>query len=85
MRPTPSTLLVNLINNINIPIEQNIPILPRYAIVDLEVGMTDHRIHDAGALRDDGAVFHHASKEGLLRFIDDVDYLCGHNITHHDV
>ena len=27
-----------------------------YAIVDVEIGLTDHRIHDIGALRYDGAI-----------------------------
>ncbi len=52
--------------------------------MDLEVGMLDHKIHDIGALRHDGAVYHHASRDGLLQFIDEVDFLCGHNIVHHD-
>lgn len=57
----------------------------RYAFVDVEVGLKDHKIHDIGALRHDEAVYHSASKEGLVRFVDDVDYLCGHNIIHHDI
>ena len=57
---------------------------PRYAIVDVEVGMKDHKIHDIGALRDDGAVFHGASKDELFDFLREADYLCGHNIIHHD-
>ena len=56
----------------------------RYAIVDVEIGLTDHRIHDIGALRYDGAIFHKASKEELLPFLERVEYLCGHNIIHHD-
>lgn len=52
--------------------------------MDLEVGVLDHKIHDIGALRHDGAVYHHASRDGLLQFIDEVDFLCGHNIVHHD-
>ena len=55
-----------------------------YAIVDVEIGLTDHRIHDIGALRYDGAIFHKASKEELLPFLERVEYLCGHNIIHHD-
>ena len=57
---------------------------PRYAIVDVEVGIKDHKIHDIGALRDDGAVFHKASKDELFDFLREMDYLCGHNIIHHD-
>lgn len=56
----------------------------RYAIVDVEVGLKDHKIHDIGALRQDGATFHKASKEELFEFLRDTDYLCGHNILHHD-
>ena len=56
----------------------------RYAIVDVEVGWNDHKIHDIGGLLSNGAVYHNASKRGLLDFISDVDYVCGHNIIHHD-
>lgn len=55
-----------------------------YAFIDVEVGVKDHKIHDIGAIRYDGAVYHAASKEGLLAFLEGVDYVCGHNIVHHD-
>ena len=57
---------------------------PRYAIVDVEVGLKDHKIHDIGALRHDGATYHKTSKEELFKFLGDIDYICGHNIIHHD-
>ena len=38
------------------------------AFVDTEVGLKDHKIHDIGALRDDGATFHQASQTALNRF-----------------
>lgn len=56
----------------------------RYALVDVEVGLKDHKIHDIGALRHDGATYHKASRQELLEFLGDVNYLCGHNIIHHD-
>lgn len=56
----------------------------RWAIVDIEVGLSDHKIHDIGALRYDGAVYHNSSKGSLMDFIRDVDYICGHNIIYHD-
>lgn len=56
----------------------------RYAIVDIELGLKDHKIHDIGAIRYDDATFHQTSKEKLFDFIKDTDYLCGHNIIHHD-
>lgn len=57
---------------------------PNYAIVDVEVGLKDHKIHDIGALRHDGATFHKNSKEELFAFLRGTRYLCGHNIIHHD-
>mgnify|MGYP000856488838 CR=1 FL=1 len=56
----------------------------RYAIVDVEVGLKNHKIHDIGALRHDGATYHKASKKELFEFLSGTDYICGHNIIHHD-
>lgn len=56
----------------------------RYAFVDCEVGVKDKKIHDIGALRWDGATFHSADKKAVLQFLQDVDFVCGHNIIHHD-
>lgn len=55
-----------------------------WAFVDLEVSLSDHKIHDIGALRDDGAVYHGCQKDEVLDFLNNVDYICGHNIIHHD-
>lgn len=55
-----------------------------YAFVDVEVGVKDHAIHDIGTIRHDGQTFHKASRDELLGFIADIDYVCGHNIIHHD-
>ena len=60
------------------------PSSSRWAIVDVEVGMKDHKIHDIGALRENGAVFHNCSKEALTDFLQGVEYVCGHNVIHHD-
>ncbi len=57
---------------------------PSYAVVDCEVGLRDKKIHDIGSLRWDGAVFHSADKHTMKEFLDGVDYICGHNIIHHD-
>ena len=56
----------------------------QYAIVDCEVSMKDKRVHDIGALRWDGATFHSADKHAMKLFLDGVDFVCGHNIIHHD-
>ena len=55
-----------------------------YTIVDVEVGLEDHKIHDIGALRYDGATYHNVSKEKFFDFLGNTDYICGHNIIHHD-
>ncbi|WP_289199463.1 RecQ family ATP-dependent DNA helicase, partial [Bacteroides acidifaciens] len=55
-----------------------------YAIVDVEVGLKDRKIHDIGALKHDDTTFHKTSKEELFIFLNDIDYICGHNIIHHD-
>ena len=56
----------------------------RYVFVDVETGLKDHKIHDIGAVRYDGATFHKASKMELKDFLQGTDYICGHNIVHHD-
>ncbi|MCQ2299613.1 MAG: RecQ family ATP-dependent DNA helicase [Bacteroidales bacterium] len=56
----------------------------RFAFVDVEVGVKDKKIHDIGALRWDGALFHSADRSALMRFLEDVYFVCGHNIIHHD-
>lgn len=62
------------------------PDVSKYAFVDTEVGTKDHKIHDIGALRYDEATYHGTSKEELERFLLEgkVEFVCGHNIVHHD-
>lgn len=57
----------------------------RYAFVDVEVGLKDKRIHDIGILRWDGAKYHSADKKAAISFLEDVDFVCGHNVIHHDM
>lgn len=56
----------------------------RYAFVDTEIGVSDHKIHDIGAVRYDGQIYHGTSVNELEKFLNGIDYLCGHNIVHHD-
>ncbi len=53
--------------------------------IDTEVGVDDHKIHDMGAIRLDGSCFHSASIRDFAAFVEGADYLCGHNILHHDL
>lgn len=57
--------------------ERNTSPIAKLAVVDVEVGISDHRIHDIGAVRHDGSIFHQSSKEGLLEFLENVDFVCG--------
>lgn len=68
-------------NNDLTPIKRN---ANSYAFVDVEVGVKNHKIQDIGALRYDGATLHKNSKADLQAFLRHIDFLCGHNIVHHD-
>lgn len=57
----------------------------RIAFIDTEVGVEDKKIHDIGAVRSDGGVFHSSSLRDFAIFISDADFVCGHNIVHHDL
>ena len=52
---------------------------------DTEVGISDEKIHDIGAVSEDGSTFHSSFISDFLSFIDKDVILCGHNIIHHDL
>ena len=53
--------------------------------IDTEIGIDDEKIHDIGALRSDRAVFHSASVQSFIEFAANAEFVCGHNIIHHDL
>ena len=55
------------------------------AFIDSEVGIADKKIYDLGAIRDGNVCFHSASINNFCDFISGADFLCGHNIIHHDL
>jgi len=55
------------------------------AFIDVEVGYADGKPHDFGSVRDDGRELHSSSHAEFVRFIEDAEFLCGHNIIHHDL
>lgn len=63
----------------------------RLVFIDLETGRNDSKIFDVGALRvetpdlNDETPFHSSSLHSFLSFIADAEFLCGHNIVHHDL
>lgn len=52
---------------------------------DTEVGVNDNKIHDIGAVKHNGGFFHSASIADFCSFCSGAEYICGHNIIHHDL
>ena len=52
---------------------------------DTEIGIDDKKIHDIGAVRSDKGTLHTASVSDFCAFAADADFLCGHNVVHHDM
>ena len=53
--------------------------------IDAEISMDDNKIHDLGAVKDDWTIFRSASIRDFVSFISGSDFICGHNIVHHDL
>ncbi len=53
--------------------------------IDSEIGIRDKKILDLGAIRADRTSFHSPSIRDFRAFISDADFVCGHNIVHHDL
>ncbi len=52
---------------------------------DTEIGIGDKKIHDIGAISIVKGTLHTASVSDFLAFIAGTEFLCGHNIVHHDL
>ena len=52
---------------------------------DTEIGVDDKKIKDIGAVRSDKGSLHTASVSDFCAFAADADFLCGHNVVHHDM
>ena len=59
--------------------------MKKIAFIDTEVGLADQKIHDIGGIKGDNIIFHAADSHALQDFLQDVDYVCGHNLIHHDL
>lgn len=53
--------------------------------IDSEIGVSDKKILDLGAVKEDGTSFHSPSVRDFSAFISNAAFLCGHNILHHDL
>ena len=55
------------------------------AFIDIEVSPETKRIMDFGAVKSSGETMHEPMLNAFAAFIDGSDFLCGHNIIHHDL
>lgn len=53
--------------------------------IDAEITADGDKILDLGALKNNNTQFHSASIRDFCSFISDSDFICGHNIIHHDL
>ena len=53
--------------------------------IDSEIGVSDKRILDLGAVKENGARFHSPSIRDFSAFIAGSAFVCGHNIVRHDL
>lgn len=53
--------------------------------IDSEIGVSDQKILDLGAVKENGLQFHSPSIGEFSAFIAGAAFLCGHNIIHHDL
>lgn len=57
----------------------------KIAFIDAELSRDSKTICDLGAMLEDQTIFHSASVSKFYSFIAGAEFLCGHNIIHHDV
>ena len=55
------------------------------AFIDTEIEPRSRKIHDIGGIKDNGNTFHSNSINGFINFLKDTQFICGHNILHHDL
>lgn len=53
--------------------------------VDTEVSEFDNIIQDFGAVKENGDILHTKSSFDFFAFVNNIQFLCGHNIINHDV
>ena len=58
--------------------------MKRIIFIDTEVSETDSKAYDFGAVTENDDKLHTGSAHEFHSFIEDSDYLCGHNIINHD-
>lgn len=59
--------------------------MSKLVFIDTEVSITEKRIEDMGGLKDNGDYIHTNKITDFIKFIEDAEYIVGHNIIHHDL
>ncbi len=59
--------------------------MPPITFIDTEIDPKSKKVLDIGAVKDDGNIFHQPSVHELVKFVQGVEFVCGHNILNHDV
>lgn len=55
------------------------------AFIDTEINPVSRKVLDIGGIKEDGSSFHKASLDEFGRFLNDVQFVAGHNIFNHDI
>ncbi|AWW31382.1 RecQ family ATP-dependent DNA helicase [Echinicola strongylocentroti] len=55
------------------------------AFIDTEIEPKGGKILDIGSVKGDGSWFHQASVAAFISFLNGTEFICGHNILHHDM
>lgn len=55
------------------------------AFFDTEVCSSSNQILDIGCILSNGSGFHNNQLQDFIKFVDGIDFLCGHNILQHDL
>lgn len=55
------------------------------AFIDTEIEPRSEQILDIGGVKDDESCFHEASLNAFVEFLNGTQFICGHNILHHDI
>ena len=55
------------------------------AFIDTEIEPNSKRILDIGGIKTDGNTFHKTSVSEFILFLKDSEFVCGHNISKHDI
>src|SRR5690606_37032972 len=55
------------------------------AFIDTEVEPKSGKILDIGSVKNNGASFHKPSVAEFVHFLQDTQFVCGHNILNHDI